>query len=370
VLLIAALTGATGILATSDPALAATPTVSVTPPSLSLVGMRVHVAGFAQTVTVTNTGSVPVLMNGTGQPCGTSVPCIAGANAADFNVTSNTCQHATIPVGQSCAFAVTYVPSRATPESADVYIGDNATGSPQMVPLTGRLYQYVRTSIGVFKAVTSVPLSIFNTVGITSPIPVTRLSVLHHQPPFRYGKLAGSFFWGAEYCPYCAATRWGLIVALSRFGHFNKLYDMTSSATDVSPNSPTFTFFMTKYTSPFLVFNGYEVEGPTMAPHMTTPPSITRLVRKYNTYQAFPFLDIGNTAFLASSAWNPAYISGQSRNAIAAGLRTPSLRLTKAIVAEANYISSGICAVDGELPARVCTSSGVVKADTVQHLAR
>ena len=27
---------------------------------------------------------------------------------------------------------------------------------------------------------------------------------------------------GAEYCPYCAGTRWGIIVALSRFGKFNK----------------------------------------------------------------------------------------------------------------------------------------------------
>ena len=80
------------------------------------------------------------------------------------------------------------------------------------------------------------------------------------------------------------------------------------------------------------------------------------------------FFDVGNTAFLMESAWNPMYLSGQTRDAVAAGLRNPTLRLTKAIVAEANFISASICAVDSERPASVCLSSGVVKADTALHL--
>ncbi|HSR26568.1 MAG TPA: DUF929 family protein, partial [Candidatus Eisenbacteria bacterium] len=35
---------------------------------------------------------------------------------------------------------------------------------------------------------------------------------------------------GAEYCPYCAAERWPLIVALSRFGTFSGVRAAASSA--------------------------------------------------------------------------------------------------------------------------------------------
>ena len=47
---------------------------------------------------------------------------------------------------------------------------------------------------------------------------------------------------GAEYCPFCAAQRWSMIIALSRFGTFSNLHFMTSSASDYSPSTPTFTF--------------------------------------------------------------------------------------------------------------------------------
>ena len=40
---------------------------------------------------------------------------------------------------------------------------------------------------------------------------------------------------GAEYCPYCAAERWSMIVALGRFGTFSGLQTMRSSSTDSRP---------------------------------------------------------------------------------------------------------------------------------------
>lgn len=38
---------------------------------------------------------------------------------------------------------------------------------------------------------------------------------------------------GAEYCPYCAATRWQMIIAFMRFGSFSGLEYMTSDPSDV-----------------------------------------------------------------------------------------------------------------------------------------
>ncbi len=48
---------------------------------------------------------------------------------------------------------------------------------------------------------------------------------------------------GGEYCPYCAAERWALSVALSRFGTFSGLRLIHSSSTDVDPSTPTLSFY-------------------------------------------------------------------------------------------------------------------------------
>src|SRR5262250_635737 len=49
-------------------------------------------------------------------------------------------------------------------------------------------------------------------------------------------------YMGAEYCPYCAAERWAMIQALSRFGTFSGLSTVHSSTTDTPTNISTFTF--------------------------------------------------------------------------------------------------------------------------------
>ena len=59
---------------------------------------------------------------------------------------------------------------------------------------------------------------------------------------------------GAEYCPYCAAERWALVMALSKFGTFTDLQGTTSSATDTNPSTPTFSFYGSTYTSKYLSF--------------------------------------------------------------------------------------------------------------------
>ena len=52
----------------------------------------------------------------------------------------------------------------------------------------------------------------------------------------------GIFFLGGEFCPYCAAQRWVIITALSRFGTFADIDNMQSSARTSSPTRQTFTF--------------------------------------------------------------------------------------------------------------------------------
>jgi len=72
---------------------------------------------------------------------------------------------------------------------------------------------------------------------------------------------AAVLYIGAEYCPYCAALRWPLLVALARFGSFTGLALSRSSATDVFPGTPTFTFLTAQYHSPNLTLTTVELQG-------------------------------------------------------------------------------------------------------------
>ena len=80
---------------------------------------------------------------------------------------------------------------------------------------------------------------------------------------------------GAEYCPYCGAARWAMIVALSRFGTFSGLSTVHLSSTDVDPNTPTWSFFQVTYTSKYLTFT--PVEMTTNVPDSTSPSGYVTL---------------------------------------------------------------------------------------------
>ena len=59
----------------------------------------------------------------------------------------------------------------------------------------------------------------------------------------------------SDFCPYCAATRWPLAVALARFGTFEGLHITASGATpEIYPSTPTLSFFGSTYTSAYIVF--------------------------------------------------------------------------------------------------------------------
>lgn len=62
------------------------------------------------------------------------------------------------------------------------------------------------------------------------------------------------FFYGSEWCPLCAAERWSMVVALSRFGTFHALKETVSASDDSYPNTSTFSFYQSSYTSSYIDF--------------------------------------------------------------------------------------------------------------------
>jgi hypothetical protein len=88
-----------------------------------------------QTVTVTNSGTVPLQM-GYGTTAQTN-PVISGSYATDFAILDNSCADHTIPAGTTCTFEVEYTPSTANQETGTLSIYANTGTDPQQIPLQG-----------------------------------------------------------------------------------------------------------------------------------------------------------------------------------------------------------------------------------------
>ena len=108
------------------------PIANLSPTSLSFAATPSGTASAAQTVTLSNTGSAPLSLSGTG--FGIS---ISGANATDFAQSSPSCG-TSVAAGANCAINVTFTPSLSVgSETATLNVADNASGSPQQVQLSG-----------------------------------------------------------------------------------------------------------------------------------------------------------------------------------------------------------------------------------------
>lgn len=170
---------------------------------------------------------------------------------------------------------------------------------------------------------------------------------------------------GADYCPFCAAERWSLVAALSRFGTFSNLHLMTSSSNDVFPDTNTFTFAGSSYSSPYLDFQAVETETRDRQPLQTPDTTQQHLLETYDvppyTSQTggIPFLDFGNQLVAASSGYSPGLLQGMSWEQIAAQLGAAASPQAQAILGNANWLTAGICRITGNQPATVCTTAPI-----------
>jgi hypothetical protein len=168
-------------------------------------------------------------------------------------------------------------------------------------------------------------------------------------------------FIGAEYCPFCAAQRWSVVEALSRFGSFSGLSATHSSTTDLYPDTKTFSFYGATYTSTSLDFTSVELEtnqvsGDSYTSLQTPTAAQAALFSKYDkapyTTQpgSIPFLDIANKYISIGSGYTPQVLQGLSMNQIAAQLNNKNSAVAIAIDGEANRIVAAITAATGVQP--------------------
>jgi thiol-disulfide isomerase/thioredoxin len=212
---------------------------------------------------------------------------------------------------------------------------------------------------------TSVPASALNSVGDGGGAVTGKPTTISGTALTSSGK-PEMFYMGAEYCPYCAAERWAMIVALSRFGTFSGLSTVHSSSTDVDPNTPTFSFYKSSYTSQYLTFTPVELttnvpdsSNPSGYVTLQTPTAAQQaLVNKYDgSGGSIPFIDFGNKYVISGVSYDPGVLDGLSWATIANDLSNPNSAVAKAVDGTANYITAAICKMTNNLPASACTTT-------------
>jgi len=242
--------------------------------------------------------------------------------------------------------------------------------------------QHAVTSQGILDAVSTVPATVFDRIGTTVPgVVLAQPRMVAGQPTLTSHGRPEVLFIGAEYCPFCAAERWALVVALSRFGRFTVLGEATSAPLSVFPSTATFSFVGARYSSRYLAFTGVE----RYSAQVGADGKFTRIARLTSSQAALlaanppavsssaigagPFVDIAGIMVATTSGFSPALLAGQSQAQIAGEVATPPVDGEEpatavpptgaAIIASANQLTVGLCAATGQRPMSVCRSKAV-----------
>ena len=192
------------------------------------------------------------------------------------------------------------------------------------------------------------------------PIPV-------RAPPLTADGKPEVLYVGTEFCPYCIAENWALIVALSRFGEFSGLSTSRSPFFDDAAPVDGWTFYGSSYFSPYLTFIPVETASNVLVSpksDQASAASYRRLQRltlgqqavfaKLDPERSTPFLDFGGKAAQVGTEVLPSALANLTWSEIAADLRRPQTAAGMTILASVNTLTSEFCLLTGGRPAAVC----------------
>jgi hypothetical protein len=228
----------------------------------------------------------------------------------------------------------------------------------------------------VFKAVTQVDPHVLATVGtgrVQSPLHAVKGSLPVLTGPNGKPEV---FYAGGDYCPYCAAERWAMIVALSRFGTFGHLDQIQSAENSIS----TFTFYQSTYTSSYIDFVPLELRSNNVdssgnyAVLQTPTANQQKLIDTYdappysNSAGGIPFVDIANKYVLSGASYSPQVLFDSSSQSlswqdIAKSLSNSGSPIAQSVFGTANYLTAGICMATQQQPGSVCNTDVIQKIE-------
>jgi len=202
----------------------------------------------------------------------------------------------------------------------------------------------------VVRQVTTVPAAVLARVSpgqAVTPLQAVKTS----GPPLTIGAKPAIVFVSEESCPFCAAERWSVAVALSHFGTWSHLGTTTSSATDVYPNTATLSFRTAHYQSTELTLRTTELADNAGRPLQAQTALDTRLIDAFDVPPyvnsadqsgAVPYFDIANRYVLAGAQYDPQVLAGLSAAQIASQLSNPSSPVAQAVDGSARVIIAAI----------------------------
>jgi thiol-disulfide isomerase/thioredoxin len=175
-------------------------------------------------------------------------------------------------------------------------------------------------------------------------------------------------FVGADYCPYCAAERWPLVMALSKFGSFSHLLGTSSSPTDIYPSTPTFSFYGSSYKSPYVDLVTAELATDRVDPStgdyqvLQQPTALEQSLLNqwdkppYTSEQgAIPFLYLAGRYVVIGAQYDASHISGWQMDRAAAYVTAGDNSTSLGAEAAAGYLVREICSLTHDRPANVCS---------------
>ena len=231
-----------------------------------------------------------------------------------------------------------------------VAVVNKGSKSPQAGGTKGNLPASVQANLAV-------PASVLAQVGIGASSTQALKPVT--GPALTSGGKPEMLYIGAEWCPYCAAERWAMAVALRRFGTFSPLSGIHSSSTDTFPNTATLTFYRSTYTSKYLVFAPVENQDVNRNTLQTPTAAQQALWTKYQPPgNGYPFIDIGNR-FIASTTYSPQVLQGLTWSQISADLHEPSSQVAQGADGSANLFTAAICKITNNQPGSVCNAAPI-----------
>jgi thiol-disulfide isomerase/thioredoxin len=225
--------------------------------------------------------------------------------------------------------------------------------------------QAAQTDPRVAAEVSSVPAATFNAVASGT---ATGLKPLSGVSELTADGKPEVLYMGGEFCPFCAAERWALAAALSRFGTLSGVSFIHSSPTD--GDIPTLSFYKSSYTSKYLTFTPVEWFGEADDPstpfgHVYLQQPTAQEAALFARYAngSIPFVDIANRYVLPQTQYSPDDISGLTWAQIATAMQDPSSHVATDIDGAANTLTAAMCTLTHGQPGGVCTSAGVKAAE-------
>jgi DNA-directed RNA polymerase specialized sigma24 family protein len=223
--------------------------------------------------------------------------------------------------------------------------------SPTDVPTTSDPAQ-------VEQVLESVPPSAFEAVR-PNPNPSVPRPLVVAGAPLVLGGKPEVLFAGLEWCPFCASERWGLALALMRFGHLSGIGVIHSSEDDVFPGTPSISFYGSQYTSPWISFVGREMEDVDHRP--LDPLSSSERALFEAAGGTTPFIDLGGRYRVTGTGVDPGLLEGRSALDVARAITDSSSDIGQAVLGEADRLTAAMCELTHGQPRNVCDTPGIAQ---------